>query len=102
MLISQLRQADERLVDLALKETPARLANLILQLMEDEDVVVTREGYKIPTRYTHQRLGRMIGASRVAVTRACKKLKEIGAAKLKHRSICIRDAEALKRAAAGH
>jgi CRP/FNR family transcriptional regulator, cyclic AMP receptor protein len=45
--------------NIAVKEVPARLASLILLLVESQGVR-TPAGYKIPTRYTHQQLGTMI------------------------------------------
>jgi CRP-like cAMP-binding protein len=94
----QTRRLDERLADVALREVPARLANLFLQLIEDEGVV-TGEGYKIPTNYSQEQLGTMIGAKRVAVSRAFGRLKESGAVELRGRNIYIKNLEALKLAA---
>ena len=99
-LIKRLRATERRFTDMALKEVPARLASLLGQLCESEGVV-TAQGYKIPTRYTHERLGTMIGAKRVAVTRAFTKLKEEEAIEMKQRLIYIKDIEALKRIAKG-
>lgn len=92
----RVRLCDERLADIALKEVPARVASLLLQLIEDESVI-TGEGYKIPTRYTQERLGAMIGAKRVSVSRAFRNLKEAGAVKLQGQSIHIKDVETLRR-----
>ena len=94
VLCRRLRTADERLADVALKEVPARVASLILQLLETEGVVGA-EGYMIPTRYTHDVLGTMIGAKRVAVSRAFSKLREAGAIETSQRRIYITDIEAL-------
>src|SRR5215216_5306509 len=69
LLSERLRSYEERMVDLTLKEVPARLANLILLLCEGEGVM-TPQDIKIPHHYTHERLGTMIGANREAVTRA--------------------------------
>lgn len=88
----------DRMADIGLKEVPARVAALVLHLCESEGVV-TGEGYKIPTRYTHRGLGEMIGSKRVAVTRALGKLREIGAVELKHRYIYVVDVKALERVA---
>jgi CRP/FNR family transcriptional regulator, cyclic AMP receptor protein len=63
--------------------------------------VVTREGYRILTRYTHQQLATMIGANREAVTRAFGKLRSEGGVELRERRIFVTDQEALKRAAQG-
>jgi|SRR3954447_2476118 CRP/FNR family transcriptional regulator len=97
-LIKSLRASERRFADIALKEVPARLASLLLQLVEAE-ALVTSEGYKIPTHFTHERLGNMIGAKRVAVTRAFTKLQDEGAVELRQRLIYIKDIENLKRIA---
>jgi len=94
-LTKRMRRCDERLADLALKKTPTRLANLVLQLVEDEGVA-TPEDYRIPTRYTHDELGTMIGARRVAVTRALGELKGEEVVKVKGRLLYVTDLEALK------
>jgi len=97
-LCRRLRIADERLADIALKDVPARLASLILQLLESEGIV-TAEGYVVPTLYTHEALGTMIGAKRVAVNRAFSKLREAGAIKTSQRCIYITDINVLGRCA---
>jgi CRP/FNR family transcriptional regulator len=96
LLSERLRSYEERMEDLTLKETPARLANLILLLCEEEGVR-TRQDIKIPQHYTHERLGTMIGAKREAVTRAFAKLQDEGAVELRRRLIHIKDIEALRR-----
>ena len=99
VLGDQLRQARGRMADIALKETPARLASLILDLVQGEGVV-TREGhYKIATHYTHEQLAAMIGANRGSVTRAFTKLQDSGCVRLFRRQIYVVGLEALKRRA---
>jgi CRP/FNR family cyclic AMP-dependent transcriptional regulator len=88
--------------DITLKEVPARLASLaslILFLVESEGVQVPGE-IRIPTRYTHERLGTMIRANRTAVTRAFGLLQDDGVVHLKRRLIYVTDIEPLKRSAA--
>jgi CRP/FNR family transcriptional regulator, cyclic AMP receptor protein len=97
-LSERLRLREEQLADLATKDVPARLASLILRLLKDEGVR-TAEGYKIPSRYTHEQLSTMIGAKRVAVSRAFKKLRQTGAVEVRGRILYIGDLETLKRAA---
>ncbi len=97
-LSERVRELETRLKDIGLKEVPARLASLILRLVESEGVV-TGEGYRLPTRYTHDQLGAMIAANRVAVTRAFAELREAGAVEQRRRTIYISDMEALERAA---
>src|SRR5215216_2224908 len=98
VLSERLSLAEARMEDIALKEVPARLASFILQLIESEGVV-TREGYKIPTRYTHRQVATMIGSKRETVTRAFTLLQQAGAVELKRRRIHVRDVETLKRVA---
>ena len=97
-LSEQLREAEIRISELIHKGVPARLASLILR-MADSEGVVTREGVLVPTRYTHERLGTMVGAKRVAVTRAFNELRQAGAVELKRRHIYIKDKEVLERIA---
>ena len=98
MLGQRLIQTEGRLADLACKEVPERLASQILRLLQSEGIV-TREGYKIPTPYTHRQLGTMIGAKREAVTRAFGKLRWTGGVELRNRRIFVTDPDALERAA---
>ena len=60
--------------------------------------VVTPEGYRIPTRYTHQQTVTMLGANRESVTRAFGRLQEDRRVELRERYIYIMNVEALKRA----
>jgi CRP/FNR family transcriptional regulator, cyclic AMP receptor protein len=97
LLSDRLATHETRMEDMALKEVPARLASLVLLLVENEGVR-TPTSYKIPTRYTHQQLGSMIGANREAVTRALARLRELGVLHVKRRYIHVEDIETLKRA----
>jgi CRP/FNR family transcriptional regulator, cyclic AMP receptor protein len=98
MLSERLLQAEVRLAELAHKQVPARLASLILRLSASEGVV-TREGVKIDTPYTHQQLGTMINATRASVTRAMSELQAQGTIQVVRRRIHLRDREALEREA---
>jgi CRP/FNR family cyclic AMP-dependent transcriptional regulator len=97
LLGERLYNYEIRMEYLGLREVPARLANLLLLIVESEGVR-TRTHYKIPTRYTHQQLGTMIGANREAVTRALNRLREIGALEVRRRYIYVKEMEALQRA----
>jgi CRP/FNR family cyclic AMP-dependent transcriptional regulator len=94
----RLRLYQNRMEDISLKEMPSRLASLITQLIESEGVM-SAKGYKIPTRYTHQQLGTMIGTSREAVTKAFAQLQDEGVVELYRRYIHVKDIEALERSA---
>src|SRR3712207_5249750 len=74
LLAERLRLIDERMSNVIHKEVPARLASLTLELLNSEGVV-SGEGYEIAGPYTYEELGTMIGAKRVAVTRAFKDRK---------------------------
>ena len=93
-LAEKLHASEARYANVVGKDVPARLATLVLTLMDSEGVV-SSESYRIPTRYTHEQLASMIGCKRVAVTRAFYKLKEAGAVQLKERHI-IKNIDALK------
>jgi CRP/FNR family cyclic AMP-dependent transcriptional regulator len=94
-LAQRLHASEVRYADIIGKEVPARLATLILTLVDSEGVV-SSESYRIPTHYTHEQLASMIGCKRVAVTRAFSRLKEAGAVQLKDRHIIVKDINALK------
>ena len=101
LLSERLRLYENRLEDLTLKQVPARLASLLLLLSEGEGVMTADKQIKIPTHYTHERLGTMIGANRVAVTRAFGYLQDQGAVEVLRRRIYLADTGALEHAADG-
>ncbi len=94
-LAQRLHDSEARYADIVGKDVPARLATLILTLVDSEGVV-SSESYRIPNHYTHERLASMIGCKRVAVTRAFRKLEEGGAVELKDRRIIVKDKDALQ------
>jgi CRP/FNR family transcriptional regulator len=94
-LAQRLHASEARFADMVGKDVPARLATLILTLVDSEGVV-SSESYRIPNHYTHERLASMIGCKRVAVTRAFRKLEGGGAVMLKDRRIVVKDMDALK------
>ena len=98
LLSERLRYYETRLEDVTLKGVPARLASLILFLVESEGVQVPGE-ISIPTRYSHEHLGTMVGANREAVTRAFGHLQDEGAVQVRRRLIYVEDLEALEQAA---
>src|SRR5215216_5396784 len=98
LLSERLHYYETRMEDVTLKEVPARLASLILFLIESEGVQVPGE-IRIPTRYSHEHLGTMIGANREAVTRAFGRLQDDGALQIRRRLIYVDDLGALQRTA---
>ncbi len=96
-LSERVRLLENRLEDVSFKEMPGRLASVILQLLESEGVQTEEEGYRIPTRYSHEQLATMVGANRVSVTRAFGRLREAGIVEYRDSLIHIKDIEALGR-----
>ncbi len=96
-LAERLVRMEARWADVAVKEAPARLASMLLSLVESEGVV-TPEGYRIPTRYTYKQIATMIGANRETTTRASGELQEGGGVELRNRYVYVTDVEALRRA----
>jgi CRP/FNR family transcriptional regulator, cyclic AMP receptor protein len=101
LLAQRLGQSSERIAEIAHKEVISRLAGQVLRLIEEEGVVDRGGGYRLPSAYTHGELGMMIGAERVAVTRAFGRLQDEGAVELRRRRIHVKDREALRRIAEG-
>jgi CRP-like cAMP-binding protein len=99
LLSERLRRYETRLEDITLKGITARLASLLVLLLESEGVVTGDHSLKIPTHYTHQHLGTMIGTNREAVTRAFGHLQDEGIMELRRRLIYVPDVEALRRRA---
>src|ERR687898_992660 len=99
VLSERLRRQETRLEDATMKDVHSRLAGIILLLVESEGVR-SGAGYRIPAHYTHEHLGTMIGANRVAVTRAFGLLQDEGVVELRRRLIHVTDIEALRNSAA--
>jgi CRP/FNR family transcriptional regulator len=99
VLGERLRRYETRLEDVAMKDVHSRLAGII-ELLTESEGVRTGTGYRIPSHYTHETLGTMIGTKRAAVTRAFGVLQDEGVVELRRRLIYVTDIEGLKRAAA--
>ena len=99
LLGERLRLSRGRMMDIALKEVPARLASLLFDLIQSEGVVTSGGHYKILGRYTHEQLATMIGAKRASVTRAFGKLQDIGCVQLLRRQVYVTDLALLSRLA---
>ena len=100
LLGERLSVCEERLLDLARKEVPARLASLILGLSERHGLVTASSGGRmIHTRYTHNQLASMVGSNREAVTRALSRLRRAGGVQVMDRRIHVVDVDVLARIA---
>jgi CRP/FNR family transcriptional regulator, cyclic AMP receptor protein len=99
ILAEQLCLMDARLSDAIHKDVYARLASFLLWLISEEGVVVGSGDYVVPYRYTHAQLGTIIGAKRVAVTRAFGFLQDEGVVQLLRRRIHVKNLGLLRRIA---
>jgi CRP/FNR family transcriptional regulator len=99
LLGDRLRLSRGRMMDIALKNVPARLASLLFDLVQSDGVVTSEGHYKILAHYTQEQLATMIGATRVAVTRAFGKLQDSRCVQLRRRQIYIIDLATLERLA---
>ena len=97
-LANRLQLMEDRWADMVEKEVSERLAGLLYMLVESVGLM-TQEGPVIPTRYTHQQLGSMVGANREAVTRAMGDLQGKGAIEVRERRLYVKDFDALRRSA---
>jgi CRP/FNR family cyclic AMP-dependent transcriptional regulator len=96
LLGERLTYYEQRIADIGLKKVPTRLASLLLRLAQTEGIVTGTGRYRLSTRHTHEELATMIGARRVAVTRAMKELRAAGAVGTERRRILVEDAEVLR------
>jgi len=99
LLAENLRLMDARISEVIHKRVSARLASLIAWLIDEEGIVVGSGDRVIPYPYTHEQLGTMIGARRVAVTLAFSALQDEGAVELRQRRIHVKDLNLLQRIA---
>ncbi|WP_047864768.1 Crp/Fnr family transcriptional regulator [Rubrobacter aplysinae] len=95
LLAWRLNVHEDRLEEIGLLEIPARLACLLVRMVEDEGVPKDGDSM-IPTHYTHQILATMVGCERPALTRALGELREEGAIWLSERRIHVADLGILK------
>jgi CRP/FNR family transcriptional regulator, cyclic AMP receptor protein len=99
LLAENLRLMDARISEVIHKRVSARLASLIAWLIDEEGIVVGSGDRVIPYHYTHEQLGTIIGARRVAVTLAFGVLQDEGAVELRERQIHVKDLNLLQRIA---
>ena len=99
LLAENLSLMDARISDVTHKKVAARLASLLVWLLDEEGIVVSGGAHVIPYPYTHEQLGTIIGAGRVAVTRAFGVLQDEAIVELRRRQIHVMNLEALRRIA---
>jgi CRP-like cAMP-binding protein len=84
---------DEKVGSLVLLDVNGRVAQLLLDLADEED------GARITRRLTHHTIAQMIGSSRETVSRTMRELVDKGLIHVSRRDIEIRDRPGLEAAA---
>lgn len=92
-LSRRLRRADETIASLMLLDVNGRIANLLLELADEEG------GERITRRLTHATIGQMVGASRETVSRTMRSLVNRQILRVSRREILLLDRGALRLAA---
>jgi CRP-like cAMP-binding protein len=92
-LSRRLRRVDEKVGSLVLLDVNGRVAQLLLDLADEED------GARITRRLTHHTIAQMIGSSRETVSRTMRELVDKGLIQVSRRDIVIRDRSTLEAAA---
>jgi CRP/FNR family transcriptional regulator, cyclic AMP receptor protein len=95
-LAARLRATEDQLESIAFRGVPARLAALLLRLM-DRYGRVTHAGIRIDERFTHVQLAEMIGTSRETLTKVMNELRDGGMIDVRDRLVWVLDAEGLER-----
>jgi CRP-like cAMP-binding protein len=92
-LSRRLRRVDEKVGSLVLLDVNGRVAQLLLDLADEE------KGDRITRRLTHHTIAQMIGSSRETVSRTMRELVDKGLIQVSRRDIVIRDRPTLEAAA---
>ncbi len=92
-LSRRLRRVDEKVGSLVLLDVNGRVAQLLLELADEEG------GERITRRLTHHTIAQMIGSSRETVSRTMRDLVDKGLIHISRKDITIKDRAALDAAA---
>ncbi len=92
-LSRRLRRVDEKVGSLVLLDVNGRVAQLLLDLADEE------HSDRITRRLTHHTIAQMIGSSRETVSRTMRELVEKGYIEVSRKEIMVRDRTALEAAA---
>lgn len=98
MLSRRLREATRRRIEYGTYDTLGRVARRLLELAE-EGTATRGAGIEIPLRLSQEELAGWVGASREAVSRALRLLRQRGWVATHRRGVVILELEALRRRA---
>jgi CRP/FNR family transcriptional regulator, cyclic AMP receptor protein len=99
LLVTRSCMNRSRMADIAIKGVPARLASLLLDLLQSDGLVTRKGHYKLASHYSHDQLASMIGVTRVSVTKAFGTLQDSESVLLRRRQIYVTDLATLNRLA---
>lgn len=96
IMAKRLRQAQEKVMNLALNDTLRRLVQVLLHMAEEhgED---TGAGVRISMRLTNQELANLIGTTRETINRILNSLKRDGSLELDKQGIVLLDKDKLQK-----
>lgn len=92
----RLRSAQNKVADLALRDTYQRIVNIIYNLMMEDECAFCEEKKEVAISATHQELASMAGTSRETVTRVLSSLKNEEIVKTDKGNISVKDPVKLK------
>jgi len=86
---TRLREADDQIRNLALFDVAGRLANILINLVKKEGVVLKNKDMAVVPRPSQQELANMIGSSRETVSRVLNTFKKKGIISISRKQIII-------------
>ena len=94
---AKLRNIENRLVNLLNKDVKTRLIHFLWQLVEQNLVESTAEGFCMPNYLTHEDIASLIGSSRQTVTTMINELETEGILSYNRQEICFLDVKKLQK-----
>jgi CRP/FNR family cyclic AMP-dependent transcriptional regulator len=94
---AKLRNIENRLINLLNKDVKTRLIHFLWQLVEQNLVENTAEGFCMPNYLTHEDIASLIGSSRQTVTTMINELETEGILSYNRQEICFLDVKKLQK-----
>jgi CRP/FNR family cyclic AMP-dependent transcriptional regulator len=94
---AKLRNIENRLINLLNKDVKTRLIHFLWQLVEQNLVENTAEGFCMPNYLTHEDIASLIGSSRQTVTTMINELETEGFLSYNRQEICFLDVKKLQK-----
>ncbi len=94
---AKLRNIENRLINLLNKDVKTRLIHFLWQLVEQNLVENTAEGFCMPNYLTHEDIASLIGSSRQTVTTMINELETEGVLSYNRQEICFLDVKKLQK-----